>query len=56
MMLILYLDAEYEEGYIHDLNCFVEGITIEDNLSMVIKYKHRAAMVYNTHAYAPWEG
>ncbi|GKU07086.1 unnamed protein product [Fusarium langsethiae] len=52
----LYLNAEHEDGYIRDRNCFGEGITIEDNLSMIIKYKNRAVMTYNTYAYAPWEG
>ena len=52
----LYLNAEHEDGYIRDRNCFAEGITIEDNLSMVITYKSRAVLTYNTYAYAPWEG
>lgn len=52
----LYLEAEHEDGYIRDRNCFADGITIEDNLSMVITYKNRATMTYNTYAYAPWEG
>ncbi|KAH7177063.1 hypothetical protein EDB81DRAFT_52020 [Dactylonectria macrodidyma] len=52
----LYLDAEHEDGYIRDRNCFGDGITIEDNLSMIIKYKNRAVLTYNTYAYAPWEG
>lgn len=52
----LYLDAEHEDGYIRDRNCFAQGITIEDTLSMIIKYKNRAVMTYNTYAYAPWEG
>ena len=52
----LYLDAEHEDGYIRDRNCFADGITIEDNLSMVIRYTNRAVMTYNTYAYAPWEG
>ena len=52
----LYLDAEHEDGYIRDRNCFADGITIEDNLSMVIKYSNRAVLTYNTYAYAPWEG
>lgn len=56
LMKKLYLDAEHEDGYIRDRNCFAEGITIEDNLSMIIKYKNRAVMTYNTYAYAPWEG
>ncbi|RSL61220.1 hypothetical protein CEP53_005198 [Fusarium sp. AF-6] len=52
----LYLDAEHEDGYIRDRNCFGEDITIEDNLSMIIKYKNQAVLTYNTYAYAPWEG
>ena len=52
----LYLEAEHEDGYVRDRNCFAEGITIEDNLSMVIKYANGAVMSYNTYAYAPWEG
>ena len=52
----LYLDAEHEDGYIRDRNCFADGITIEDTLSMVITYKNRAVMTYNTYGYAPWEG
>lgn len=52
----LYLDAEKEDGYIRDRNCFADGITIEDTLSMLITYKSGAAMTYSTYAYAPWEG
>ncbi|KIH86380.1 oxidoreductase domain protein [Sporothrix brasiliensis 5110] len=52
----LYLDAEHEDGYIRDRNCFTEGITIEDTLSMIVTYKNRATMTYNTYAFAPWEG
>ena len=52
----LYLEAEHEDGYIRDRNCFSDGITIEDNISMIIKYRNRAVLTYNTYAYAPWEG
>lgn len=52
----MYLQAEHEDGYVRDRNCFAEGVTIEDTLSMVITYKNRAVMTYNTYAYAPWEG
>ncbi|KAK4508670.1 hypothetical protein PRZ48_002409 [Zasmidium cellare] len=52
----LYLDAEHEDGYIRDRNCFADGITIEDTLSMVVTYANGASMTYNTYAYAPWEG
>lgn len=52
----LYLDAEHEDGYFRDLSVFGDGISIEDNLSLMIKYKNRAVMTYNTYAYAPYEG
>lgn len=52
----MYLNAEHEDGYIRDRNCFSEGITIEDTLSMVIKYKNNAVLTYNTYAFAPFEG
>lgn len=52
----LYLDAEHEDGYIRDQSVFGDGISIEDNLSMIVKYKNKTVMTYNTYAYAPWEG
>ena len=52
----LYLEAEHEDGYIRDRNCFADGITIEDTLSMMIRYTNGAVMTYNTYAFAPWEG
>lgn len=52
----LYLDAEHEDGYFRDMSVFGDGISIEDNLSMMVKYKNRAVMTYNTYAYGPYEG
>lgn len=52
----LYLDAEHEDGYFRDQSVFGDGISIEDNLSMMVKYQNKAVMTYNTYAYAPWEG
>jgi hypothetical protein len=52
----LYLDAEHEDGYFRDQSVFGDGISIEDNLSLMVKYKNKAVMTYNTYAYAPWEG
>ena len=34
----LYLDAEQHDGYVRDLDVFSEGITIEDNLALVVDY------------------
>lgn len=52
----LYLDAEHEDGYFRDMSVFGDGISIEDDISMMIKYKNKAVMTYNTYAYAPYEG
>jgi len=34
----LYLDAEHEDGYRRDLNVFGPGITIEDDMSVLVRY------------------
>jgi predicted dehydrogenase len=52
----LYLDAEHEDGYKRDLSVFGEGITIEDTMNVLVKYKSGAQMSYSLTAYAPWEG
>lgn len=52
----LYLEAEHEDGYIRDQNVFGEGINIEDDMSLVIRYQNKATMTYHLTAYSPWEG
>ncbi|WP_341956468.1 Gfo/Idh/MocA family oxidoreductase [Microbacterium sp. LWH13-1.2] len=52
----LYLDAEEHDGYKRDLDVFSEGITIEDNLALVVDYASGATMSYSLNAHAPWEG
>jgi predicted dehydrogenase len=52
----LYLDAEKEDAYIRDQNCFGDGITIEDTMGLMVHYKNKALLTYNQYAYAPWEG
>ena len=52
----LYLDAEHEDGYIRDQDVFGEGITIDDNMSVMVRYANRAVLTYSLHAHAPWEG
>ncbi len=52
----LYLDAEHEDGYQRDLNVFGPGITIEDDMSVLVKYDTGARLSYHLVAYAPWEG
>ncbi|MCS3442411.1 Gfo/Idh/MocA family protein [Microbacterium phyllosphaerae] len=52
----LYLDAEEHDGYTRDLDVFSEGITIEDNLALVVDYASGATMSYSLNAHSPWEG
>ncbi|GAB3409096.1 Gfo/Idh/MocA family oxidoreductase [Flindersiella endophytica] len=52
----LYLDAEHEDGYIRDRNVFTDGISIEDDMSVLVRYATGATMTYHLTAYSPWEG
>lgn len=52
----LYLEAEEHDGYRRDLDVFSEGITIEDNLALVVDYASGATMSYSLNAHSPWEG
>jgi len=52
----LYLDAEYEDSYFRDQSVFSDGITIEDTLSVLVKYQNRVQLTYSLNAYLPWEG
>lgn len=52
----LYLDAEKEDGYIRDQSVFSDGISIEDTMGVMVRYKSGAIMTYSLNAYMPWEG
>ncbi|GIF53722.1 oxidoreductase family protein [Asanoa ferruginea] len=52
----LYLEAEVDSGYLRDQNVFGDGITIEDDMALVIGYDTGASMSYHLTAYSPWEG
>jgi predicted dehydrogenase len=52
----LYLDAEHEDGYLRDRDVFSDGITIEDNMAVLVAYDDRALLTYSLNAHAPWEG
>lgn len=52
----LYYDAEQFDGYLRDRDVFSGGITIEDNLSLVVDYASGASMSYSLLANSPWEG
>ncbi|MEX5303433.1 Gfo/Idh/MocA family protein [Kocuria sabuli] len=52
----LYLDHQHHDGYRRDQDVFSDGITIEDNLALVVDYARGATLSYSLNAHAPWEG
>lgn len=52
----LYWDAEREDGYYRDQSVFGDGISIEDTIALVVRYRNRAIMTYSLVAHASWEG
>jgi predicted dehydrogenase len=52
----LYLDNEQFDGYRRDQDVFAPGITIEDNLALVVDYAGGPTMSYSLNAHSPWEG
>jgi predicted dehydrogenase len=52
----VYLDAEADSGYIRDENVFRDGITIEDTMSLLIRYRTGVVANYSLNAFCPCEG
>lgn len=52
----LYLDAEVHDGYVRDQDVFSDGITIEDNMAVLVRYAGGPVLTYSLNAHAPWEG
>ncbi|GAB3261025.1 Gfo/Idh/MocA family protein [Kineosporia babensis] len=52
----LYLDSEHYDGYRRDQDPFAPGVTIEDNMSLLVEYAGGATMTYSLNAHSPWEG
>ena len=52
----MYLDAEGEDGYRRDESVFGYGISIEDDMAVLVRYASGAVMSYHLTAYSPWEG
>ncbi|WP_201005166.1 Gfo/Idh/MocA family protein [Paenibacillus glycanilyticus] len=52
----MYYDAEKEDGYRRDQSVFGDGISIEDTMSVMVRYKNKALLTYSLNAYLPWEG
>lgn len=56
VLTALYLDAEAEDGYHRDQNVFGPGVSIEDDMAVLVRYASGATLSYHLTAYAPWEG
>ncbi|MDD3952732.1 MAG: Gfo/Idh/MocA family oxidoreductase [Lentisphaeria bacterium] len=52
----LYFNAENLDGYYRDQSVFGDGISIEDTMSVIVKYRNKAVMTYSLNAFCPWEG
>lgn len=52
----LYYANEHHDGYQRDQDVFAPGITIEDNLALVVDYASGATLSYSLNAHSPWEG
>jgi len=52
----MYLDAARHDGYRPDQNVFADGITSEDSMSVLVKYRTGAVLNYSLNAYLPREG
>ena len=55
-MRALYVDAAQHDGYRRDQDVFAPGVTIEDDLAVLVRYAGGASLSYHLTAYAPWEG
>jgi predicted dehydrogenase len=52
----LFLNAEDVDGYIRDRDVFSDGITIEDNMTVLVGYRRGPSLAYTLTAHSPWEG
>lgn len=52
----LYYDSEKDSDYVRDRNVFGEGITIEDTIGVVTRYKNGVIFNYTLVAYATYDG
>ncbi len=52
----LYYNAEHLDAYYRDQSVFGDGISTEDTMSVIVKYRNQAVMTYSLNAFCPWEG
>lgn len=55
-MKSLYRDHEQHDGYHRDRNVFGDNITIEDTMSVLVKYRTGPVLNYSLNAFLPREG
>ncbi|MDD5596956.1 MAG: Gfo/Idh/MocA family oxidoreductase [Victivallaceae bacterium] len=55
-LLGLYYNAEHEDNYYRDQSVFGDGISIEDNMAVMVRYANKVVMAYSLNAHSPWEG
>lgn len=46
MLKELYLNAEHEDSYLRDQSVFGDGISIEDTLVVMVKYRNKTLLTY----------
>lgn len=52
----MYLEAEAHDGYQRDRNVFGDGITSDDTMSVLVKYRTGVTLNYSLNAFVPREG
>lgn len=52
----MYLDAEKVDSYYRDQSVFGDGISIEDTMGVMVRYRSGAILTYSLTAYSPVEG
>ncbi len=52
----LFLENEHHDAYRRDQSVFADGISIEDDIGVLVRYRNKAVMSYHLTAYSPWEG
>jgi predicted dehydrogenase len=52
----MYLEAEEHDGYRRDQNVFGDGVSIEDTMSLLVRYRTGVVLNYSLNAYMPREG
>lgn len=52
----MYYDQEHHDGYRRDQNVFGDGISAEDSMSVLVRYRTGVLLNYSLNAFSPHEG